>query len=101
LGYLIFSYANEMDHEVPKSIFPKDMQGSFPFAKLVIVEVADQSEPVEAESGIVLTSAAGQELILVSSVSPWSITASASFLPIEDFTPEYDIEHYGRIRLLG
>lgn len=100
IGYLSFSSeALSLEGGTLKSFdMPDPFHRSVSAAKLVITDKTNDGVEAMSNSGLVLRDLSGQEITIVSSSMPFSVTVLADFID-EDFTPEYALEKYERVAL--
>jgi hypothetical protein len=99
IGYLFFSEAFSAEGgELETFDMPGSFHSSVSAAKLVISDKTIDGVEATSESGLVLRDLSGQEITIVSSSMPFSVTVLADFID-EDFTPEYALEKYERVAL--
>jgi len=99
IGYLSFHDNYYQDAPQERISLPGNLLGPLTAYKLVVTDSTEAGTKARAESGLVLVSESGSEIMIVAGAFPQSIQVSAEFLS-RPFEPEYDIEKYERVALL-
>jgi hypothetical protein len=92
VGILGFSYVSfPSEHE--KII---DVRSMFGF-ELIVSKLIIHESGASAESGIVIKSTAGHEILIVVGAMPYSLAVSGVLRGSHIFEPEYPIDHYENV----
>jgi len=92
VGVLEFSYVSfPSEHE--KIVDVRSMVGP----ELVVSKLIIHESGASAESGIVIKSTAGHEILIVVGAMPYSLAVSGVLRGTHIFEPEYPVDHYENV----
>lgn len=94
VGVLDFSIVTSAVKDEKTVSFPAAFYSGTKASKLVVSESG-----VNAESGLILESSDGQEIVIVAGVFPYSLAISCLSSTPHGFEPEYPLETYTRVEI--